>query len=596
MKLPARVAAGFVLLLAPAAAATRATVPRACPATAPFSVERYTAELDLDLPARSLFGRETVVVTAGATAVRALTFDAPGLSIEAAHLQGRPLRMSRDGDRLCVALDPPLAAGHSAPIAFRYRAGPSIGLRFYPDHVYSAYHTSHWLVSLDEPGQRAPLSLTVSVPAGLQVVGSGRALGVVPLARGREGHSFTLDRATPGFLFGFAAGRFRSASRQAGPVQLRALVPQSVPPRQGELENVLDVAAQALRFFEARAGVPFPGETYTQVFVAGDEMQEAAGFALQPARYLDELREDPHEDWLVVHELAHQFWAYLIPCEDFADFWLNEGLTSFMVAAFRESRWGRVAYEDDLARFRLRYAAAVAAGKDQPLAPRPEGATVRGITYSKGALVLNLLRGELGESAFWDGLRRYAITNAGRAVRTAQLQAAFEAASGKNLARLFALWVQRVTPAPLQVQQRWEAGELILDLDAGELAPLALDVAWVDPDSTRSTRRIAVTEARQTFRWPVALPPLAVRVDERSVLPVGVRHARSQPMLLYQLAHEPDAVGRLEALQQLVTQCPKATPACEPVRAALTRSSTDDASRLVRSEAQEALAPTTTPR
>ena len=40
---------------------------------------------------------------------------------------------------------------------------------------------------------------------------------------------------------------------------------------------------------------------------------------------------DPTEDWVIAHELAHQWWGNAVTCADWSELWLNEGLTVFMV-------------------------------------------------------------------------------------------------------------------------------------------------------------------------------------------------------------------------------------------------------------------------
>jgi aminopeptidase N len=65
----------------------------------------------------------------------------------------------------------------------------------------------------------------------------------------------------------------------------------------------------------------------------------------------------------------------------------------------------------------------------------------RTLVYDKGAYVLHLLRAELGERAFWAGLRQYTRKYFGKSVTTADFQAAMERASGKDLTDFFAKWV-----------------------------------------------------------------------------------------------------------------------------------------------------------
>ena len=152
--------------------------------------------------------------------------------------------------------------------------------------------------------------------------------------------------------------------------------------------------------------------------------------------------------------LAHQLFGWLVPCADFADFWLNEGFATFLVGAVKEARQGRAAYEAEVARWRVRSADVHAKGRDAPVAlsrpgepvnPPSEGQLqARGVTYFRGALVLHRLRQQLGDDVFWLGLRRYVNQGIGRGVRTEDLQAALEVESGQDLGPFFQRWVYNV--------------------------------------------------------------------------------------------------------------------------------------------------------
>jgi len=94
-----------------------------------------------------------------------------------------------------------------------------------------------------------------------------------------------------------------------------------------------------LDFFVEKAGRPLPRAFYRQVVVDGDAAQEMSSFSVLGRDQLDARLTDPTEDWLIAHEMAHQFWGNLVTCGDWSHFWLDEGLTVFMVAAYKERRW-----------------------------------------------------------------------------------------------------------------------------------------------------------------------------------------------------------------------------------------------------------------
>ena len=147
---------------------------------------------------------------------------------------------------------------------------------------------------------------------------------------------------------------------------------------------------------------------------------------------------------LGAHELAHQWWGNMVTCRDWTHFWLNEGFATFMAAAYDERRFGQAQYLKDIDGVRRRYETVRDAGHDKPLVfpnwNRPT-ADDRTLVYQKGAYVLHLLREQLGEQAFWGGIRDYTRTHFGKSVTTVDFQKAMEQSSGRDLSKFFSAWV-----------------------------------------------------------------------------------------------------------------------------------------------------------
>ena len=85
-----------------------------------------------------------------------------------------------------------------------------------------------------------------------------------------------------------------------------------------------------------------------------------------------------------------------------------------------------------------------AAGKDKSLVfpdwNRPTRED-RVLVYDKGAYVLHLLREQMGERAFWNGIKLFTRRHFGKSVITSDFVAAMEEANGKSLKEFFAKWV-----------------------------------------------------------------------------------------------------------------------------------------------------------
>ncbi|HEV7498584.1 MAG TPA: M1 family aminopeptidase, partial [Vicinamibacteria bacterium] len=225
------------------------------------------------------------------------------------------------------------------------------------------------------------------------------------------------------------------------------------------LTPVLRDTAAMRRFFEEKAGVPLPHAAYTQVFLAGAPPQEMVDLSLFSTDYAQGLLADPHEDWAIAHELAHQWWGNLLTCRDWSHFWLNEGFATFLTAAWKEKRWGREAYDREIALARTRMEKVRADGKDRPLVLttwKTPGDAGGPIVYSRGALLLDALRRELGEPAFWSGLRAYTVAGArSGSVVSEDLRAAMERAAGRDLGTFFDRWLHGLAP---EVDTRPDAG------------------------------------------------------------------------------------------------------------------------------------------
>ena len=405
---------------------------------AAVDVVHYDATLEPDLQAGTAVGTVKIRIAA-TTRAEQITLDRGALAIDSVRIGAVDQRLDLLERQVVVHLDPPLTSGATRELDITYHGTPRSGLQFPPDRsqVYAIFTTSDWLPSVDAPHDRATLRLRVTLPAGLTAAGVGSAQPVSTTADGRRMHEWRLDRPAPTYTFGFAAGRFTEVA--AG--RLRLLGDGfSV----AELRHVFADTDAMLRFFERRAGVPYPHATYTQALVARTVGQEMSGLSLMSEAYGRAVLADPTAIALGAHEAAHQWWGNLLTCEAWTHFWLNEGMATFMAAAFLEERFGRPTYDRAVERFRAEYARVRDAGGDRPLVfpdwNRPT-ANDRTVVYQKGALVLHELRTLLGDQAFWDGIRAYTRAHAGQSVTTADFQKAMEASAKRDLTAFFAQWV-----------------------------------------------------------------------------------------------------------------------------------------------------------
>lgn len=407
-----------------------------------FVATRYEVTIEPNFDARTIAGKETVRIRSQEEGLRAVTFSANALVIDTVTAGGRATSARKDEKQWTIDLPAPLARGGEAILQIDYHGAPTRGVTFDGMSVYTSYFACDWMFcNEDRPGEKAPISLTLVVPQGATTVGPGASRSIKRLSAGREAQTWRTEQPYSSYLYGFAAGAFRSAVEQHGRTEFDYFAADGAS---GDLKALFSATGAMFDFLQARAGVPFPWPRYAQVLIPGGDAQEAVRFAIVGVDEISPTLTDPTDDWVILHELAHQWWGNLITCKSWRELWLNEGVATYLVAAWKEYRWGRPAYDAEMEIARRRVDVAAKAGFDKPLAyagKYPSLGIRRNIQYFKAELFLDALRSQLGDETFWQGFRVYTQKHAGGVVESRDFQQAMEEVSGRDLSQVFNKWV-----------------------------------------------------------------------------------------------------------------------------------------------------------
>lgn len=106
---------------------------------------------------------------------------------------------------------------------------------------------------------------------------------------------------------------------------------------------------------------------------------------------------------VVVHELSHQWWGDMITCESWQDIWLNEGWASYSEALYYLNKSGWATYRTYMNGMRYTGSGTVYCDDTTDVWRIFDG----GLSYDKGAWVVHMLRGVLGDSLFFVGIENY---------------------------------------------------------------------------------------------------------------------------------------------------------------------------------------------
>jgi aminopeptidase N len=189
---------------------------------------------------------------------------------------------------------------------------------------------------------------------------------------------------------------------------------------------------QALdRFIELFGDYPFKNEKYGMTELSFYSAIENQTNTI--TRYFSSF------DFLIsVHELAHQWFGDMITCKDWHHAWMNEGFASYSEALYVEYFYGFETYMNYMNSFTFYSPGTLYLTLDSD----PFN-IFQGIIYDKGAYVLHMLRGVLGDPVFFDCIYTYATSDQckyGHAT-TENFRQICETISGQNLQYFFDQWI-----------------------------------------------------------------------------------------------------------------------------------------------------------
>jgi aminopeptidase N len=269
---------------------------------------------------------------------------------------------------------------------------------------------------------------------------------------------------------------------------------------------------------------------------------------------------------LVAHELAHQWFGNLLTCKHWSHAWLNEGFATYFDALFHEYHKGT-----DEFRYYMHQNAQAYFREDGEEYRRPIVTNMYKEPidlfdhhlYEKGSLVLHMLRYMLGDAAFWDSLRQYVTANRHQVVETVDLERAIEIATGRNLQAFFQQWVYKGGHPEYQVEFAWDDATHMATVTVRQqqqtstehgvetpLFDMPVTLLFALPEGEQRFP-LRVHEQLHTFHMALPAKPRWMSFDPGNWIVKKLQLKVPKDMLIAQLQHDPDIMGRIYAAEAL---------------------------------------------
>jgi aminopeptidase N len=372
-----------------------------------------------------------------------LSLDFIGFAISGVSVDGTAVPHQRDNGKLFINLPQPLAAGAAFEMSISYSGAPvreqspyvgfteSLGLQYVDGRSLYAISepdgARYWFPANDHPRDKAQFRFEVTVPAGLTAVANGHLL---TSETNDTTSTFIWEHNYPmaTYLALVAVGPYE---------RIDAVSPGGIPLRhytfaesREEFEKAVAVTGEAIDWMSQLFG-PYPFEEfgYVAADVPGASMETQTMVLLSSGMTGQRT---------AVHEMAHMWFGNWVSLDSWQEMWRNEGFATYVTMMW-ENRGDPAGLDLEIAGV----LAATAENEPQyPLGSPPPEYLFGFNTYYEGAAMVHALRQEMGDEAFFAGLRSYFQQFGGDTASDSAFQSIMEQAAGKSLAAFFAEWLK----------------------------------------------------------------------------------------------------------------------------------------------------------
>lgn len=379
---------------------------------------------------------------------------------------------TQDSDHVVVNM--PVRNDEQYTISIVYEGVPTDGLiistnkfgkrTFFSDNWPNRAH--NWIPCNDHPSDKSSVEFIVTAPDHYQVVASGLQVEETNLPHHLKLTHWKEDVAISTKIYALGIADF--AVNYAGNVECIPVYSWVYPQQKERGFQDYALAKKILPWYIRNVG-PYEYKKLANVqskTIFGGV--ENAGTIF----YFENSVGDKSIESLLAHEIAHQWFGDAASETDWPHLWLSEGFATYMTHLYLEDTYGT----DSLKKRMITDRADVVKLSKKKFTPVVDTTgskapmnLLNANSYQKGGWVLHMLRNKLGDSLFWQSIRKYYASYSGKNATTEDLQKIFENVSGQNLNDFFKQWLYTTGQPELQVKWKYNSGKKGLSINVVQL-------------------------------------------------------------------------------------------------------------------------------
>jgi aminopeptidase N len=447
-----------------------------------------------------------------------------GMTVKSVTLTNSRLKFMHQNNRLHITLSAPATVNETLTFIIQYSGTPANGLIIsrnkYGDRTFFGDNwpdrARNWIPCIDHPYDKAGVDFIVTAPVHYSVIANGikKEESYVGFERKRTHWHESVDLPTKVMVIGVA----RFAIEYQGEVNNIPVENWVYPQNRFEGFTDYDPSVPILDFFIRLIG-PYSYKKLANVqstTIYGG-MENASNIFY----YENSVTGRNEIDDLIAHEVAHQWFGNSASEADWHHVWLSEGFATYFTHVYNEFTHGKEQAQQDRA---IDRGQVIAYNKKSP-APIINTAVTQysklltNDVYQRGGWFLHMLRKEVGDSAFFHGVREYYRTYQNKNALTDDLQLIMEKQSGKALEPFFEQWLRQPHIPVLKSSWTYDSktGTAIITIDQNQPGkvfnfPLDLEIQTADSEK-RVLETVRVTQKSEKIEVKVPGKPVKIILD-----------------------------------------------------------------------------------
>ncbi|MGF1636754.1 MAG: M1 family metallopeptidase [Cyclobacteriaceae bacterium] len=421
---------------------------------------------------------------------------------------------------------------------------------------------SGWFPTIDAPNQRCTQEIFITIEDSFVTLSNGKLISSTGAGDGMRTDYWRMDKPHAPYLFMMAIGEYAVIEDEWNDIPLTYYVEPAYAPY---AKDIFGNTPEMLTFFSELIDYPYPWNKYAQVvvreFVSGAMENTTASVFMDRVQATRRELMDDDWDYIIAHELFHQWFGNLVTCESWANTPLNEAFANYSEYLWKYHKLGKDEADLHLSKELDSYLNEADDEKKDLIRffYSHQDDMFDNHSYAKGGLILHLLRTHIGDDAFFAALSHYLRQHEYSAVEVHQLRLAFEHVTGTDLNWFFNQWFLDKGHPELKVNHKYSASakeltveiEQVQNLSESPLYRLPIDLeVWSDGKSWKL--RAEIMQQKQSFVFAMEKQPELVIVDPQHTIPGLVVHPKSKDELFHQVANASNIRSRINAIEEII--------------------------------------------